>query len=45
MVGLSVATERDDHVRVQLRPVDPIDQIVLARSRPQAIADRWEAQP
>jgi pyrimidine operon attenuation protein / uracil phosphoribosyltransferase len=27
VVGLSLTTERDDHVRVQLRPVDPIDQV------------------
>jgi pyrimidine operon attenuation protein/uracil phosphoribosyltransferase len=27
VVGLTVTTERNDHVRVQLRPVDPTDQV------------------
>ena len=28
VVGLAVATDRDDHVRVRLQPVDPVDEIV-----------------
>jgi pyrimidine operon attenuation protein/uracil phosphoribosyltransferase len=33
VVGLHVATDRDDHVRVRLEPVDPVDEIVrMAKS-------------
>jgi pyrimidine operon attenuation protein/uracil phosphoribosyltransferase len=28
VVGLKVATDRDDHVRVRLQPVDPVEEIV-----------------
>jgi pyrimidine operon attenuation protein/uracil phosphoribosyltransferase len=28
VVGLTLATSRQDHVRVRLRPVDPVDEIV-----------------
>jgi pyrimidine operon attenuation protein / uracil phosphoribosyltransferase len=28
VVGLAVATDRRDHVRVRLRPLDPVDEIV-----------------
>ncbi len=30
-VGLQVTTDRADHVRVRLRPVDPVDEIVAER--------------
>ena len=48
VVGLSVATDRDDHVRVRLRPVDPVEEIVqiaaAAASRATA-ARRGAAEP
>jgi pyrimidine operon attenuation protein / uracil phosphoribosyltransferase len=28
VVGLNVATDRDDHVRVRLHPVDPVEEVV-----------------
>ena len=42
VVGLSVQTERDDRVRVRIRPVDPVDQIVWIGADPPAIANRRE---
>jgi pyrimidine operon attenuation protein/uracil phosphoribosyltransferase len=29
VVGLTIATDLDDHVRVRLRPVDPVDEVVM----------------
>lgn len=44
VVGLNVATELDDHVRVRLHPVDPVDEVVKIvagrGSRPERRAHR-----
>lgn len=32
VVGMTIETGRDDHVRVLVKPVDPVDEIVLVRS-------------
>jgi pyrimidine operon attenuation protein/uracil phosphoribosyltransferase len=45
VVGLSVATERDDHVRVQLRPVDPIDQVGWLEAGPKPSPSDGRTQP
>jgi pyrimidine operon attenuation protein/uracil phosphoribosyltransferase len=36
VVGLTVATDRGEHVRVRVAPVDPVDEVVkLGPSRPE----------
>ncbi len=45
VVGLRVPTERDDHVRVQLRPVDPIDQVGWLAGGPRPSPTDGRTQP
>jgi pyrimidine operon attenuation protein/uracil phosphoribosyltransferase len=45
VVGLSITTERDDHVRVQLRPVDSIDQVVWLGAGPSPSPIEGRSQP
>jgi pyrimidine operon attenuation protein/uracil phosphoribosyltransferase len=35
VVGLNLTTARDDHVRVQLSPVDPVDEVVWIEAGPE----------
>ena len=45
VVGMSLTTARDDHVRVRLAPVDPVDEVVWSGASPDRSPTEGSFQP